>query len=158
MGFSPATCQGIFGRSTAIRAIPGSHRLRQRQTASESRSRSSCQQWIRSALLPLRHVGRLLCLECTMGLEFLYLRGQGPERLYHLRLRSPRPLIPLSLPLQLTPRVLPSSVSSSRLRCGDYSQCWLKVHGSHGWHECAAGSVRVSCQLFWSRKPGSRTG
>ena len=107
MGFSPAPCQGIFGRSTAFRAIPGSHRLRQRQTASESSSRSSCQQWVRSALLPLRHVGRLLCLECTMGLEFLYLRGQGLERLYHLRLRSPRPLIPLSLPLQLTPRVLP---------------------------------------------------
>ena len=32
-----------------------------------------------------------------MGLEFLYLRGQGLERLYPLRLRSPRPLIPLSL-------------------------------------------------------------
>ena len=45
VGFNPVQCQGIFGRSTAIRAIPGSSRLRQRQTASEPSSRSSCQQW-----------------------------------------------------------------------------------------------------------------
>ena len=44
--------------------------------------------------------GRLLCLECTIGLEFLYLRVQGLERLYHLRLRSPRPLMSFSLPFQ----------------------------------------------------------
>ena len=69
---------------------------------------------------------------------FLYLRGQGLERLYHLHLRSPRPLNPISLPLQLTPRVLTPSVSSSRLRCGHYSQYWLKGHGSpwkaHVWN------------------------
>ena len=66
-----------------------------------------------------------------LGLEFLYLRGQGLERLYHLRLRSPRPLISLSLPFQHTTRVFHSSVSSSRLRCGQFSQCLLKGHGHY---------------------------
>ena len=122
--------KGWGSTQPSVRRSPGSSRLRQRQTASESSFRSSCQQWVRSALLPLRHVGRLLCLEYTIRLEFLYLRGQGLERLYHLRLRSPRPLIPLYLPLQHTTRVLPSSVSSSRLRCGQFSQCLLKRHGS----------------------------
>ena len=100
MGFNPVQCQGIFGRSTAIRAIPGLSHLRQLHTASESSSRSSCQQWFGTALLPLLHLGRLLCLECTVGLEIFYLRGQGLECLYHFRLLSPRPLISFSLPFQ----------------------------------------------------------
>ena len=119
---------------------PGLSHLRQLHTASESSSRSSCQQWFGTALLPLLHLGRLLCLECTVGLEIFYLWGQGLECLYHLRLRSPRPLISFSLPFQHTTRVLHSSVSSSRLRCGQFSQCLLKGHGHHRWQECGAFS------------------
>ena len=82
VGFSSAPCQEIFGRSTAKQSL----------------DRIACvsADSLRIEFQKLTSTMGQISSECTMGLEFLYLRGQGLERLHHLRLRSPRPLIPLS--------------------------------------------------------------